>query len=283
MKGQQNCSAGKCTLALAVAVSIALLGQARGAILLTDNNSTAMVDPSSQAGMFYWAVQGQNQLQQQWFWYGLGAGAVHSIDTISAPVLSQPNARELISTYISPGLFSVSIDYLLTGGSVVGAGQHGVADIGETIKIVNLSGGVLPYHFYQYSYFNLDGQNNDIVQLGTNGRGLYNDALQQNDSIALTETVTTPGANHGEVGPVGATLAKLNGGGPVLLNAGSGPIGPGAVTWALEWDLNIAPGGSAIISKDKYLDVVIIPEPSLLALLGFGGVAFCLGRRRRMV
>jgi len=49
----------------------------------------------------------------------------------------------------------------------------------------------------------------------------------------------------------------------------------------LEWDLNIAPGGSAIISKDKYMDIVIVPEPSALALVGLGGIAFSLWRRRK--
>jgi hypothetical protein len=283
MKGQRKCSAGKSTLPLAAIVAIGLVSQASAQIItLSDLNSVAQVAPNTQNGMFYWAVQGQNQLQQQWFWYGVGNGPVHSIETISGAALSQPTGRELITTY-NNGLYSVSIDYLLTGGTVVSAGQQAASDIGETIKIVNTSGAVLPFHFYQYSYFNLNGQNSDVVQLGKNGRGLFNDALQMDaaDQNSMTETVTTPGANHGEVGTVGVTLAKLNGGGPVLLSDNAGPVGPAGVTWALEWDLNIAPGGSAIISKDKSLNVLVIPEPSTLALLGLGGLAGCLARRRR--
>jgi hypothetical protein len=79
-------------------------------------------------------------------------------------------------------------------------------------------------------------------------------------------------------------LAKLNGGGPVVLGPpfGAGPVGPGAVTWALEWDLQLLPGATAIISKDKFLDVLIttVPEPSALALLGLGGAALALFKRR---
>jgi len=89
----------------------------------------------------------------------------------------------------------------------------------------------------------------------------------------------TPGATHGEAEPFGVTLGKLNSGGPVTLSDNNGPEGPGAVTWALEWDFNIAPGNTAIISKDKYLDV-LVPEPSALALLG-AGLALLAVRRSR--
>jgi hypothetical protein len=199
----------------------------------------------------------------------------------SAPVVVQTGTRELTTTYVNPANYSVSVDYLLTGGPVLGlAGGNAVSDIGETIKLANLSASPLPFHFYQYSYFNLFGVSFDTVLLGKNPRGLYNDALQQSFGGALTETVTTPGANHGEVAPVGMTLAKLNGGGPVTLDDFAGPFGPGAVTWAFEWDLDIAPGGSVIISKDKSLDAILIPEPSVPALLGVGVSALALRRRR---
>jgi len=282
---------------LAAIAAAGLLGcvcQSRAVVYtLTDNNSTAIVDPNSQAGMSHWDLQGQNQLQQQWFWYGTDGGAVQSIDKISpTPVVVMTGTRELTATYINAGGYSVGIDYLLTGGPVVAVGDTAVSDIGETIKISNLSAAPLVFHFYQYSYFNLNGLSKDTVQLGKNPRGLYNDALQQNvgpanTSAGLTETVTTPGANEGEVNfynhGVGDTLAKLNGGGPVTLGApyGAGPIGTNAVTWALEWDLNIAVGGSAIISKDKSLQVVIVPEPASLAVLGLGATAFSLWRRRQ--
>jgi hypothetical protein len=272
--------------AIAVTSITCLVSSSEAAVYnLTDNNSTAMVDPTSQSGMFHWDIQGQNQLQQQWFWYGLDGVAVHSIDTISAPTVVTTGTRELTATYLTAGSFSVAIDYLLTGGPVVAVGSTAVSDIGETIKISNLSQSPLVFHFYQYSYFNLNGASLDTVQLGKNPRGLYNDALQQNATAGLTETVTTPGANEGEVNTVGATLAKLNGGAPVTLGApyGAGPLGPGAVTWALEWDLSIAAGGSAIISKDKSLQITIVPEPSTLAVLGLGAAALCGWRRRAAV
>ncbi len=53
---------------------------------LTDNNSVAQINPNSQSGMFNWSVDGQNQLNQQWFWYRIGNTPEQSIDTISAPL-----------------------------------------------------------------------------------------------------------------------------------------------------------------------------------------------------
>jgi hypothetical protein len=265
----------------ATSLALVFARQTNAQVVLHDGNSTAIIDPASQAGMFHWDIQGQNQLQQQWFWYGIDGQPVHSIDTISPPVITPKSPNEVTALYTAPGLFSVSIDYLLTGGSFALPGQHANADISESIKIVDLSGTVLPLHFYQYSYFNLDGASQDIVQLSQNARGQYNDALQQNGTSALSETVTTPGANEGEVAPLGATLAKLNGGGPVTLGPPffAGPLGPGAVTWALQWDFLINPGGSALISKDKYLDVVIVPEPSVLAFAALG-LGLALFKRR---
>jgi len=174
------------------------------------------------------------------------------------------------------------VDYTLTGGTVSPPGQHANADMGESIKIVNNTTNVMPFHFYQYSYFNFFGASNDVVQLSQNTHGQYNEADQTSDGVALSESVVTPGAPHGEVAPLGATLSKLNSGGPVTLGPpfGAGPLGPGAVTWAFEWDFLINPGGSALISKDKYMDIVV-PEPSAFGLMGLAIVGLIMRKVRR--
>jgi hypothetical protein len=258
------------------ALGLALLPRLAPAIeTLTDQNSTALVDPNSQSGMFSWTVDGVQQMFQQWFWYRVGAaGPEHSIDTISAPAINRPAANDLTTTY-GNGNFSIRVDYVLTGGA---AGSGG-ADMGETLTINNLTTNSLDFHFFQYSDFDLNGSlSGDTVQLKKNGVGLYYEADQTKGATTLAETVTTPGANEGETAFYNSTLVKLNNAGPDTLNDNAGPTGPGDVTWALEWDTTIAAGGSFIISKDKAISTV--PEPSALALVCLGLAGFVWQRRR---
>jgi hypothetical protein len=281
MNGLHKSVIGKVLLLSPVAAILALNGvvsESRAQIItMTDHNSVAQVNVSSQAGMFNWSVESQNQLAQQWFWYRVGnSGPQSSIDTISAPSVTQSTARTLSALYAN-ATFSVRIDYALSGGAL----GSGVSGMNETITINNLTGSALDYHFFQYSDFDLGGtQGGDTVQLGRNNQNLFNEAFQSKGGASLTETVdaaNTPGANHGEAALFNATLLKLNSGSPVTLSDTAGPI-TGDATWALEWDVSIAPGQSFIISKTKNLTV---PEPSSFALLALGAVGCLVKRIRR--
>jgi len=228
-------------------------------------------------------VDGVQNLQQQWFWYRVGLNPEAPIDTISAPTIVRPDAKTAYVTY-NNGAYSVEIDYVLTG-QTAGSGQ---ADIRESIRIHNFSSNSLDFHFFQYSDFDLLGTpGGDTVALGKDLSGKFNEALQTKGPLSssfLSETDVTPGANHGETAFFNATLLKLNNGVADNLNDDDGgPTGkgPGDVTWALQWDYSganmIAPGGDALISKQKFLQ---IPEPTTLALISLGAVAYTLHRRR---
>jgi hypothetical protein len=281
MKDSTNCFTGKFIslrlLTLTLAFPAIVLPCTAQIYNLSDNNSSAQVNVGSQTGLSQWSVEGQNQLNQQWFWYGIGSGPLASINTIGAASVTTPNSRTLYATYASAQL-SIEVDYTLTGSSA-GSGQSAM---GEMIRIHNLSSSAFTLHFYQYSDFNLAGTaGGDSVQMGKNLQGKFNEAYQSHGSLIMSETVVTPGANHGEVALFGQTLGELNNGvTPVTLNDGLGVVGPGNVTWALEWDLNIAAGGTALISKESYLAT---PEPSTFAIAGVGLGAFLLLRRRKSI
>ena len=247
---------------------------------LADNNSTASIDVADPRGMFNWSLtmpdnSVQNQLFQQWFWYRAGSTLPNrSIDTIGIPTVSQPNARTLSASYANSS-YSVRVDYILTGGSI----SSGVSDIGESITISNASLSTLDFHFYQYSTFQLEGTSTgEAVQLSRNLRNLWNEADVLKGTLGLTETVTTPGAQHAEGGTAAQVLNDVQN----LANL-TDLVAAGANTnaWALEWDFQIAPGSTALISKDKYLTVPAIPEPAVLGLISVGVVLYGLRRRVR--
>ena len=261
---------------------------------LSSGNSLVTIDAGSQVGMNNWTVDGQNQLNQQWFWYRTGStGPAASVDTISAPTANQLTASILNTTYAN-SQFSVNVLYSLIGG----APGSGTSDLSEQISIQNLTGSALTFDFFQYADFNLGGTpNNDTGQLDKNGRK-YGGVTQYNSpgcrvSENVDSAVSQP-ATYGQIGTgSGNTSTVLN----QLTSSGFGhfndqnstPPGGGNVNWGLEWDANIAPGGTFIISKDMNIVGVVpvttpVPEPGawgfvLLGLLSYGLCTYRPGRR----
>lgn len=242
---------------------------------LTDGNSVASVDLDSSAGMNYWSVDGQNQLNQQWFWFRVGSGLQAPINTIGPANVVTAGANAVASTYAN-GQLTLQISYLLTGG-IGGSGQ---ADILESITVVNNTSSSMNFHFYQYSDFNLLGTGNDSILISGDPINGFDYAYQSKGLTQIAEAINSPVANHAETGLVPATLNRLNGTSDLVLND-STSSGPGDVAWALQWDVTIAAGASFDIFKDKKLSIVPIPEPSVLAFIALGLGAWCLPRRRQ--
>jgi hypothetical protein len=250
-------------------------------ITMNDGGSTATVNLNgANAGMNNWTVNGQNQLNQQWFWYRIGnTGAAQPISNIGAPSYSTSSGadgiNDLTATYANAQL-TLTVDYFLQGGGV----GSGVADITESISAVNNTGGNLDFHFFQYSDFNLLGSgSSDNVQLFGNP-GAFNYVRQWTGSTGIGEAIVSPDANHGEAAYAGTTLAKLNGTSGLQLNDNAS-AGPGDVTWALEWDQAIAAGDEFDLTKDKSLIISTVPEPSTLALIPLILGALGMARRRQ--
>jgi hypothetical protein len=242
---------------------------------IADGNSSADIDTASQAGMSNWTVNGTDHLSQQWFWYRVGDTEPEaSIDTLA--VLLQGTSDTNLDTvhdtlYVKYGGrgFELEVRYALDGGA---AGSL-TSDIAENITITNTGDSSLDFHFFQYSDFDLGGTVPDEGAEKTNAN-----AIRQWDSIlALNETVVTPPPDHWEVGLFASTLNSLNDTGPTTLSDVS-VIGPGDLTWALQWDFSIDPGQDFQISKDKQLRVV--PEPVTMVLLGTGFLGLVARKRR---
>lgn len=266
--------------AIAVCLTLASPVAASATIVnLANNNSAASVNLDSQAGMYSWTVSGQNQLNQQWFWYRVdgGDGLQHSIDSISASSIQYQDSSTVVADYANPQL-TLSISYILQGGG------GGNADILETIMVHNNSVNPMSFHLFQYSDFNLLGTpGGDQVALTGPGVG-FDNAIQWKGSTQIAESITSPAANHGEAADVPSTLNKLNGTPNLQLSDADyfdgRPPGMNAA-WALEWDVVVAGGSDFNVFKDKKLSIEPIPEPSVFALLGLSLGTCRLLRRRR--
>ena len=265
-------------LALAAGAFLLTSASRAATVTLTDNGATAAINLDGAAGgnptgMYEWTVTGlggnANQLHQQWFWYSIDGGPAHPIETISAATIQSQTQNYLAATYSNCAV-SVTIAYSLTGG---GFGQ---ADIAEGITLHNGCGTNMMFHFYQYSDFNLlNSAPGDTVSMD---KGFV---IQYKGDTQIQETIVQPLASHFEANTTDAlnnTLNKLNGGTTPLLNDNT-DIGPGDATWAYQWDF--AALTDATIQKDKLLDVTLVPEPSVLALLSVGATALMLRRRAR--
>jgi hypothetical protein len=274
-------------LLISGACAAAVLCMASGALgaiaTLSDSNSVAQFDtnaPGSQTGMTGWNVDGINHLYNQWFWYRVGdAVAGNGEHRFNNTNLTEGLSGTTDTNFDgSPDTFTINyagagftaqMSFRLQGGSF----GSNTSDMAEQIRIVNTSGTTLPFHFFQYCDFDLNGTIPD-----TSVSILNANTVQQTDGPFVTsETVVTPAPSHHEVGVWSSTLNKLDDpNGDNLDDSSSLSNANGAdYTWAFQWDTNLAPNGTMIISKDKH----IAPSPGALALLGLGGLA--ASRRRR--
>jgi hypothetical protein len=254
-------------------------------VTLTDSNSVVNIDTQTQAGVYDWYVGGIDNMHQQWFWFRIGnSGPEQSLDTLvhnpaTDMILSDgnfnPGDDRLSLRYTDQaGRFEIFVDYTLTGGQ----NGSGTSDLIETVRVHSLQRtGNLDFHFFQYSDFDLnEGTFDSSVEV------LNANTVRQTDGLTIAETVASPAPSRYEVNYYDITLTALNDGVATDLNQNAGPLFDDDLTWAFQWDFNLAPGGSFIISKDKHLDHVV-PEPSSVALLVLGAVGTGLGawRKRR--
>jgi hypothetical protein len=269
---------------LCVAVVAAILGlavgsgtQLRASDILTDLSSTVQVYSQSDAGIGSWSVNGVNELSREWFWYSTGAvGSANpekSIDTLSCTLDSpsdtnaNPGYDTLNQEFTKSGQFKVDLAYVLTGSNGTGS------ELSLQISITNLGSQALNFHWYQLGNFGLGGSSGlDVAQAGVNGHGYYITASEQNGGLSVV-TSLNPGANRAQVNLHPTVYNLLTGTQGSNLNNSAGPIGPGNIDSAFQWDLTIPSNGTTSILETQSMSLTVVPEPATLCLLALGGLA----------
>lgn len=261
---------------LALAVGLLPAGASAQLVVLTDRNSVARFDTSS-GGQFDWVVNGTDHLFNQWFYVRAGNDTREfSLDTfvrgpVDGPFDTNPSVDPAPDTFSQSftdpaGRFRVDASFQLRGdGPVL------LSDILESFTIRNLTPNFLPVSFFQYADFDLNGTaGGDMGEIIAGNR-----PRQWEGTFVLEEAAVTPVPSRYEIGPWPSILNSLNDNAITNLSNFGGPLGPGDLAWALQWDFILGPGGEFQISKDKQLT----PAPGAAVLLGLGGLL--AGRRRR--
>ena len=243
-------------------------------ITLWDLNSSVTVDPNSDDGMFNWRIDGVDHMVQQWFWYRIGPAGpetpVNRLGDLSTKLSDadfDPNFETLSLRYAGTDV-QLDVVFTLNGSN---PGNHR-SDIAESITITNLTGSEMDLHFFQYCNLDLDGTAEDANAEITGG----NTAVQRDETVWASETVITPRPSHVQVAFYDAILQSLKDANATTLNDNAGPIGPGDLSWAFQWDFTIGAGESVLVSKDK----AIVPEPATVALIGVGAALLVIRRRK---
>src|SRR5208282_3984088 len=121
-------------------------------VLLSNGNSTVTINPTSTAGVEDWTINGQNQLDPEWFWFRSGSQTGQSsLNSLGTPTVIPKGSDETELVYGSSSGLQITVIYSLTGGT----GTSKTSDLDDTIEIDNNSSKSMKLSFFQYANFNL--------------------------------------------------------------------------------------------------------------------------------
>lgn len=259
-------------LILSASIGIAAAQASATIYTLTDTNTSATVDTSSNLGLKDWIVGGIDQVHRNTYAWRVGdstiADAIQNLTELSSGMVG---TRFLNVAYGGTG-FRIDITYVLTGGATS-------FDIAEIVRVTNTGNAALPFRLFQYNDFDLMSTANDDTVTRINSS-----QMEQTDGVVAMNVVSqgaTPVPGRSQLGPLFFSSPLTNTAGYNLDTTAGNGLGQssfGDVAYGFQWNFNLNPGQSFTISTDK---VAAVPEPGTMAALGLGAIALLRRRRKK--
>ena len=242
--------------------------------------------------MTSWVVDGIDHLYEQGFWiqHDFTTADLHQSALTLLTATEDEDTNTIFLVYADP-FVEVRASYTLFGGPA------GISDIFERYEITNISASTqnpvdLDLTFFVYTDADINDSSSDetAVFIGTVGDAIAGDMIVQTDEdglSTLTVTAANLGVTHMEIAEYSDLLDGVDGledGAPTTLDDIGSPFGPGDATHAFQWDIfTLDIGTTTVIEVQKAVNsqLVALPEPGTLALLGIGLLAFGIGGRPR--
>lgn len=250
-----------------VALVQVVMTQANGAtVLLNSGNSTAGIETEHFLNLYSWAVDGVEHNFGQGLWYRIGSDPESNIGLLpSTPPVTSSNAASVV---YNQGLFTLAMQYSLFGG----APGSGESSLNYIASATNTSNEVLDLHLFLYIDLDIDGQPDNEGQI------IGGTTAIQTGLLGTQATITANNPNHSEISLYPELFDQLNFFGPTTLNDSGAQI-VGDMAFAFQWDVVLNPGNSFLIFVNESIGQAAIPEPAVMAMLGFACL-FLIRRRR---
>lgn len=232
-----------------------------GDVFFTQGNSPTVNTSTGATGANFRVngAAGTDHLFQNWWWFRANDETRESAFFNATGTVAAGNTATTNWTF---PLFNATLQYV-----VADTGTN-LGQVTETMVITNTSPADLRLNIYNYADFDVSGTaGSDSATLAGAGLMSITDGIwnaQFGGAGASAYQVTSFATVRGLL--ANALVDNLN-------NTGL-PFGPGDFTGAFQWTLTIPGGGTATFAER----LAIVPEPSALALLAIGGLAFI--RRR---
>ncbi len=224
-----------------------------------------------------------DHLDQNWWWYSVvGDTRERPFGEYGGPVISGGmtatssfSGDTAILTF-TESRFTATYTMTLVDGATPGS-----ARLNQSFLVTNLTNGTLNLSLFNYVDYDLNGKSNTASDEDSSIATLVSPGLIQNVDAGTVALFQGDNPTFYQVTEYSNLLSWLQDGalinGTGDLNNTGLPFGPEDFTAAMQWDLVIAQGGSALVTG--YLEIV--PEPGSIALLLLVGVGLGVWARKR--